>query len=126
MSKNYLLAGVNRIGRETRYRSLTLLKLLIYTNKRIQKTSNTEDLDYTKVRCTILRLIFDLIVISTTLLRSGGKSAFVAEYLLEKQQLVVINRKKHRAKNLAVTDRLIFAITSLLIKSSRLPKLSEA
>ena len=74
--------------------------------------------------CVILRLILDLIVISITLLRPNGKSTLMAEYLLLKQQLVVIKRKKHRAPNLTKTDRLIFAITSLFIKSSRLPKLS--
>ncbi len=72
----------------------------------------------------ILRLILDAIVLMARLLRPDGKSLLVAEHLLVRQQLLLMRRKSFRAPRLTFVDRLIFAVTSLFIGSSRLPKLS--
>jgi len=53
-----------------------------------------------------------------------GKLKLLAEMLLIRQQLVLVRRKQNRAPNLTTLDRIGFAVTSLFIKSSRLPKLS--
>jgi hypothetical protein len=53
-------------------------------------------------------LVFLLIHLLTTLaklLGPGGAKAIVADSLLMKQQLLVINRSRQRAPNLSVIDR---------------------
>ena len=86
-------------------------------------------------------LVFLLIHLLTTLaklLGPGGAKAIIADSLLMKQQLLVINRSRKRAPNLSVTDRFLLGFWSLflsphhilraavIIKPSTLLKLHEA
>ena len=71
-----------------------------------------------------MRLFLDSIVMIVRLARPSGKSLLVAEHLLVRQQLLLMRRKRLRAPRLTLTDWLVFALTSLFVRSSRLPKLS--
>ena len=64
-------------------------------------------------------LVFLLIHLSTTLARllgPGGAKAIVADSLLVKQQLLVINRSRKRAPNLSVLDRFLLGFWSLFLR----------
>jgi len=86
-------------------------------------------------------LVFLLIHLLTTLaklLGPGGAKSIVADSLLMKQQLLIINRSRRRAPNLTVTDRVLLGFWSLflgprhiwrsafIIKPSTLLKFHEA
>ena len=63
-------------------------------------------------------LVFLLIHLVTTLaklLGPGGANAIVADNLLMKQQLLVINRSRKRAPNLSVIDRFLLGFWSLFL-----------
>ena len=49
------------------------------------------------------------------LLGPGGARAIVADSLLMKQQLLVINRSRQRAPNLSALDRFLFGFWSLFL-----------
>ena len=48
----------------------------------------------------------------------------VAEHLILRQQLILLQRKRKRAPRLLTFDRIVIAISSLFIRASRLPALS--
>jgi hypothetical protein len=50
----------------------------------------------------------------------GGVRAVVAESVLVKQQLVILNRSRKRAPRLRLTDRVIAAACALFIRRGRL------
>ena len=56
------------------------------------------------------------------LLPPGGARAVVAESILMKQQLLVLNRSRRRAPNLSALDRLLFGFWSLLLGPRRIPR----
>jgi len=56
------------------------------------------------------------------LLRPGGARSVVAESLLLKHQLLILNRPRERAPNLRPTDRLIAGLCALMIRPARLPR----
>ncbi len=56
------------------------------------------------------------------LLGPGGARTVVAESVLMKQQLLVLNRSRRRAPNLSAVDRLLFGFWSLLLGSRRIPR----
>ena len=70
-----------------------------------------------------MRDLFVLLVAVTAtvfrLARPGGLRAVVAESVLLKHQLLIVNRSRRRAPNLRVLDRLIAGICSLWIKPTR-------
>ncbi len=72
----------------------------------------------------VLGLVLDIFVLTAKLTRPGGKSLLIAETLLLRQQLLLVQRKNSRAPRLTFLDRLVFAVTALFIHSPRLPKLS--
>ncbi len=53
----------------------------------------------------IFILFIHLVVTVAKLLGPGGAKAIVADSLLMKQQLLIINRSRHRAPRLTVSDR---------------------
>src|SRR5712671_4564870 len=53
------------------------------------------------------------------LLRPGGVRAVVAESILTKHQLLILNRSRRRAPNLCILDRLIAGFCSLWIRPKR-------
>src|SRR5688572_8920691 len=54
------------------------------------------------------------------LLGPGGIHAVVAESVLIKQQLLILNRSRQRSPNLRSSDRLVAGLCALLIRPTRL------
>ncbi len=54
----------------------------------------------------------------------GGARAVVAESLLVKHQLVILNRGRERAPNLRPMDRLIAGLCTLVIRPGRLLRIA--
>src|SRR6266571_2159365 len=68
-------------------------------------------------------LIILLVHLITTVLRiarPGGLRSVIAESVLIKHQLLIVNRSRRRAPNLRVLDRLIAGLCSLWIKPKHL------
>jgi putative transposase len=65
-------------------------------------------------------LIFHLIATGAKLCRRGGARSIVAESLLLKHQLLILNRSRGRAPNLRPTDRLIAALCADWLRPDRL------
>ena len=67
----------------------------------------------------LLILVFHLVTTVFRLARPGGLRAVVAESVLAKHQLLILNRSCRRCPNLRVLDRIIAAFCSLWIKPRR-------
>ena len=63
----------------------------------------------------LLILLVHLLTTVAKLLGPGGMRAVVADSLLMKQQLLVINRSRRRAPNLSALDRFLFGFWSLFL-----------
>ena len=63
----------------------------------------------------LLALLAHLLTALAKLLGPGGARAVVADSLLIKQQLIVINRSRRRAPNLTPVDRILFGFWSLFL-----------
>ena len=63
----------------------------------------------------MLLLLVHLLTIITKLLGPGGARAVVADSLLLKQQLLIINRSRRRSPNLLAQDRLLLGLWSLFL-----------
>jgi hypothetical protein len=61
----------------------------------------------------LLVLLAHLLTTVAKLLGPGGARAVVADSLLMKQQLLVINRSRHRAPNFSTLDRILLGLWSL-------------
>src|SRR5450631_275133 len=77
---------------------------------------------------TAIMEIFALIAhLVTTLVRvalPGGVRAVIAESLLLKHQLIVLNRTRNRAPRLTAWDRLLFGIGAFWVAPNRIPKIA--
>src|SRR5215468_36564 len=71
-------------------------------------------------------LIIHFMATVLKLVRPGGVRAVVAESVLAKHQLLILNRSRRRAPNLRVLDRLIAGFCSLWIKPSRFFRVATA
>src|SRR5499433_2579680 len=71
-------------------------------------------------------LLVHLITTIVRFVRPGGLRAVVAESVLAKHQLLILNRSRQRAPNLLALDRLIAGICSLWIRPNRLRRLAIA
>ena len=71
------------------------------------------------MRDLIILLVY-LISTLARLLGPGGLRSVVAETLLVKQQMLILNRSRKRAPNLRASDRVISGICALLMSPSRL------
>ena len=71
-------------------------------------------------------LIVHLITTVIHLVKPGGLRAVVAESVLTKHQMLILNRSRQRAPNLYIWDRLVAGFCSLWIKPSRLRKVAVA
>ena len=72
-------------------------------------------------------LVLLLAHLLTTLARAfgpGGARAVVAENLLLKQQLLVLNRSWRRAANLSALERVLFGFWALFLSSHRIRRAS--
>ena len=65
-------------------------------------------------------LFIHLITTIARLAGPGGARSVVAESVLVKQQLLILNRSRHRSPNLRVADRLITGLCALLVPPRRL------
>ena len=65
-------------------------------------------------------LFIHLLTTIAKMMRAGGSRAVVAESLLLKHQLIVLNRGRERAPNLRPTDRVLAGLCTLLIRPYRL------
>jgi hypothetical protein len=65
-------------------------------------------------------LFIHLIATFARLLGPGGLRSVVAEWVLVKQQLLILSRSRHRSPNLLTSDRLVAGLCALLIRPSRL------
>jgi transposase InsO family protein len=71
-------------------------------------------------------LLVHVITIVLRLVRPGGVRGVVAESVLAKHQLLILNRSRQRAPNLRPLDRLIVGICSLWIQPNRLRRAAIA
>ncbi len=60
-------------------------------------------------------LLCHLLTTLAKLMGPGGAKAIVADSLLMKQQLLVINRSRQRAPNLTVIDRMLLGFCSMFL-----------
>ena len=67
----------------------------------------------------ILALFLHLIVTIVRLMKPGGLRAVVAESVLTRHQILILNRSRTRAPNLRVCDRIIAGLCTLLMRPSR-------
>ena len=65
-------------------------------------------------------LFIHLIATLTRLLGPGGARSIVAESLLLKHQLLIVNRPRHRSPNLCASDRILAGLMALLVRPTRL------
>jgi putative transposase len=70
----------------------------------------------------ILVLFIHVIVTSLRLLKPGGRRSVVAESLLIRHQLLILNRGRQRAPNLRVHDRIIAGLCTLFLRPTRVLK----
>ena len=68
----------------------------------------------------LLVLLAHLLTTIARLLGSGGAKAVVADSLLMKQQLLVINRSRQRAPNFSALDRFLLGFWSLFLNPRHL------
>ena len=68
----------------------------------------------------LITLFLHLLTTIARLLGPGGAQAVVADSLLMKQQLLIVNRSRKRAPNLTVTDRILLGFWSLFLGPRRI------
>ena len=64
-------------------------------------------------------LLVHLIATLARLMGPGGLRSVVAESLLVKHQLLILNRSRHRAPNLRVSDRILAGVCALFMRPAR-------
>ena len=74
----------------------------------------------------LIILLVHLITTVLRILRPGGVRAVVAESVLAKHQLLILNQSRRRAPNLRVLDRVVAGFCSLWIKTSRFSRVAIA
>ena len=72
----------------------------------------------------LLVLLVHLLTTLARLLGPGGTRAVVAETLLVKHQLVILNRPRRRAPNLTAMDRIVMGLCTLFMNPSRIRKVA--
>ena len=68
----------------------------------------------------VIHLIATLARLLARLLGPGGVRSLVAESLLLKHQLLIVNRSRQRSPNLSAVDRILAALLALLARPTRL------
>ena len=72
----------------------------------------------------LLKLSIDFLTVIIGMLKLGGIKAVVAENLILKQQLLLLNRSRKRSPNLPNLQRFIFGALGQLIRQSRFSRVS--
>ena len=70
----------------------------------------------------LLILLAHLFTTVSKLLGPGGARAVIADSLLMKQQLLVINRSRRRAPNISALDRFLFGFCPLFLDLRRIQR----
>ena len=65
-------------------------------------------------------LILHLLATVARLVGPGGARSVVAESVLVKHQLLILNRSRKRSPNLRLSDRMVAGVCALLIRPDRL------
>ena len=65
-------------------------------------------------------LFIQFVATLARLLGPGGVRSIVAESLLLKHQLLIVNRSRKRSPNLRASDRILAALLALLVRPTRL------
>jgi len=73
---------------------------------------------------TILCFLATILMVATKFVGRGGITGVVAENLLLKQQLIVLNRSRRRAPNLRGLDRFLLGFWSLFLNATRISKVA--
>jgi putative transposase len=68
----------------------------------------------------LVDLFIHFIATLDRLLGPGGARCIVAESLLLKHQLLIVNRSRHRSPNLSASDRILAGLMALLVRPTRL------
>ncbi len=68
----------------------------------------------------LLVLLVHFLTTLTRLLGPGGTRAVIAETLVIKHQLVILNRSRRRAPNLTAADRIAMGLYTLFMNPSRI------
>ncbi len=68
----------------------------------------------------LLALLVHFLITLARLLGPGGARAVIAETMLIKHQLVILNRSRRRAPNLTATDRIVMGLCTLFMNPSRI------
>jgi putative transposase len=74
----------------------------------------------------LIILVVHLITTALKVIRPGGMRAVLAESVLAKHQLLILNRPRRRSSNLRVLDRLIAGFCTLWIKPRRFCRVAIA
>ena len=72
----------------------------------------------------LLVLLVHLLTTLARLLGPGGTRAVIAETLVIKHQLLILNRPRRRAPNLTAMDRIVFGLCTLFMNPSRIRKVA--
>ncbi len=72
----------------------------------------------------LLALLVHFLTTLARLLGPGGTRAVLAETLLIKHQLVILNRSRRRAPNLTAADRIVMGLCTLFMIPSRIRKVA--
>ena len=67
----------------------------------------------------LIILLVHLIAILARLMGPGGARSVIAESLLVKQQLLILNRSRQRAPNLRASDRILAGVCALFMRPAR-------
>ena len=67
----------------------------------------------------LIILLVHLITTLARLMGPGGARSVIAESLLVKQQLLILNRSRRRAPNLRASDRILAGVWSLFMRRAR-------
>ena len=67
----------------------------------------------------LIILLVHLVVTLAQLMGPGGLRSVVAESVLVKHQLLILNRSRHRSPNLRASDRIVAGVCALLMRPAR-------
>ncbi len=74
----------------------------------------------------LLVLLVHFLTTLARLLGPGGTRAVIAETLVIKHQLVILNRSRRRAPNLTAANRIVMGLYTLFMNPSRIRKVAAA
>ncbi len=90
---------------------------------RILKSDKHEKMDQARRTMRVAFLLFVHLLVNVAKLSGpGGSKGLLAETLLIKHQLIVLNRSRRRAPNLTTWDRFLFGLTGFFVTPARMAK----